>query len=169
MLKTTFPYSILIFCIVSSTSTNPYLWSLAATDLIFNIIQFIFHKWCKSQCFKFLIFFKSVQSTTKMYIFYFNRLHKFGIEDSQLCNMCMTDIDSNEHMLLKSPVSVSFWQDVEKWIAQPSDSGYKLSNNIIRLGDLDNSKATLLPITLYYLAKFLVYLVTNMKKYLKPC
>ena len=104
-----------------------------------------------------------------MYIFYFNRLHKFGIEDSQLCNMCMTDIDSNEHMLLKSPVSVSFWQDVEKWIAQPSDSGYKLSNNIIRLGDLDNSKATLLPITLYYLAKFLVYLVTNMKKYLKPC
>ena len=54
----------------------------------------------------------------------------------------MTDIDSNEHMLLMCPVSVSFWQDFEKWIAQLSDSGYDSSNNRIIPGDLKSSKAT---------------------------
>ena len=43
---------------------------------------------------------------------------------------------------LKCPVSASFWQDVQEWIDQLSDSGFNFSKNRIILGDLENSKAT---------------------------
>ena len=49
---------------------------------------------------------------------------------------------SNEHMLLKCPVRISFWRDVEKWFAQLSDSGYNVRNYKNILGDLENSKAS---------------------------
>ena len=44
-------------------------------------------------------------------------------------------------MLPKCNVSVSFWQDVEKWIAKLSETKYNLSNNRIIADVLENNKA----------------------------
>ena len=49
--------------------------------------------------------------------------------------------DSNEHMLITCPVSSTFWQDVEKWIAELTASDYNLSNNRVIVGGLENRKA----------------------------
>ena len=81
-----------------------------------------------------------------MFVYTNVRLHKIDSKDYSLCNMCMTVTDSNEHMLLRHPVNVSFWQDIENWIAQLCDSKNDLSNNRTILKDLENS-------ILYYLAK----------------
>ena len=73
-----------------------------------------------------------------MFVYTNFRLHKIDSKDYALCNMCMTDTDSNEHMLLRYPVNVSFWQDIENWVAQLCDSRNDLSNNRTILKDLKN-------------------------------
>ena len=45
-----------------------------------------------------------------------NVLCKIGIKDTNICNICKTDVDSNEYMLLFCEESNSLWQNTENWL-----------------------------------------------------
>ena len=45
-----------------------------------------------------------------------NVLCKIGIKDTDICNICKTEVDSNEHMLLFCEESNSLWKNTENWL-----------------------------------------------------
>ena len=80
---------------------------------------------------------KYVQFRTLHQRFFTNdRLHKMGIKDSPLCNMCETTNDSNAHMILYCEKSIKLWSDVERWINQIGVPNYTLTANSIITGDI---------------------------------
>ena len=83
---------------------------------------------------------KYVQFRTLHQRFFTNdRLHKMGIKENSLCNMCETTNDSNAHVLLYCEKSIKLWSDVERWINQIGVPNYTLTSNSIITGDIHKS------------------------------
>ena len=62
-----------------------------------------------------------------------------GIETSNLCEFCRTEIDSVEHILLHCDVSKGLWAEVNKWIVELGMNGYHLpERRIIIRKRIDN-------------------------------
>ena len=68
-----------------------------------------------------------------------NILYKVGIKDSEMCSLCKTKKDSNEHMLLLCEVSNLIWTYVESWIRDIGIDEYTISDEKFILGDLNGS------------------------------
>ena len=56
-----------------------------------------------------------------------NVLCKIGIKDTNICNICKTEVDSNEHMLLFCKGSDSLWKNAENWIRNIGLMDYDLT------------------------------------------
>ena len=98
-----------------------------------NILDEISQKWREkanleltsfllSKSFRFIpkindIYLRYIQYRTLHRRFYTtNVLCKIGIKDTDICNICKTEVDSNEHMLLFCKGSDLLWKNTENWI-----------------------------------------------------
>ena len=68
-----------------------------------------------------------------------NILHKIGIKDSEMCSLCKTEKDFNEHMLILCEVSRLIWTKVESWIREIGIDEYTITDEIIFWGELNGS------------------------------
>ena len=66
-------------------------------------------------------------------------LAKIGIMDNNKCSMCKVGIDSNYHMLIDCPATISLWTEVQNWIRSLGMETYCLTDRRKILGDLENS------------------------------
>ena len=57
-----------------------------------------------------------------------NILHKIGIKDSEMCSLCKTEKDSNEHILILCEVSRLIWTKVESWIREIGIDVYTMTD-----------------------------------------
>ena len=63
------------------------------------------------------IYLKYIQFRTLHYRYFTNDiLAKIGIMDNNKCSMCKVGIDSNYHMLIDCPATISLWTEVQNWI-----------------------------------------------------
>ena len=127
------------------------------------------HVWSKSRSFKLHhtwfkdCYLKYTQFRTLHRRFFTNdKLCKMGIKKSNICTFCKIAVDSVEHMILSCPVIVELWNEVNNWINEIGFINYKLSENRIILGDIENG-ITLTTIIL--LTKKVIYNSFKKKQY----
>ena len=83
---------------------------------------------------------KYIQFRTLHHRFYTNDLlFKMGIKNSNLCSVCLEQIDSISHMLLFCNISMDLWGRVELWIRELGMVNYNLSPDKVILDDLENA------------------------------
>ena len=98
---------------------------------------------------------KYIQFRTLHQRFFTNdRLLKIGIKGNDLCGMCQTESDSNQHMLLHCQKSKKLWSDVKRWINHLGVNEYVLTENSIITEDIN--KGRLLSIIILF-AKITIY------------
>ena len=74
------------------------------------------------------VYLKCIQFRTLHYRFYTNdMLKKFNIKDTDICDFCNEEIDSNFHMLIDCNIIRSLWQDTNNWI---NDLTEEVSNKV---------------------------------------
>ena len=66
-------------------------------------------------------------------------LFKIKIKNSPLCEMCNTEEDSIEHMLITCPKSNKLWRDVEVWLSDVGLADYNIDEQKIILGENQKS------------------------------
>ena len=107
---------------------------------------------------------KYIQFRTLHHRFYTNELlFKMGIKNSNLCSLCLREVDSVSHMLLSCKTSRDLWSEVENWIQELGMLNYNLSPDKIILGDIENVTSIN---TIILLTKNIIY--NAMKKEQKP-
>ena len=73
-----------------------------------------------------------IQFRTLHRSFYTNNiLHKIGIKDSEMCSLCKTEKDSNEHMLILCEVSNLIWTQVQSCIQDIGIDEYTISDEFL--------------------------------------
>ena len=112
-----------------------------------NILDEISEKWKEkadldlttfllSKSFRFIskiddIYLRYIQYRTLHRRFYTNNvLCKIGIKDTEQCNLCKNERDSNEHMLIYCNISNLLWKDTEKWIRNIGLEEYDLTSEL---------------------------------------
>ena len=68
-----------------------------------------------------------------------NLFYKMKMKPSPLCEMCNTDEDSNEHMLIKCTISQRLWREVEGWLSEIGLANYMIDEQKIILGEYQKS------------------------------
>ena len=98
---------------------------------------------------------KYIQFRTLHQRFFTNdRLFKIGIKNNDLCSMCLTEPESNSHMLLHCHITKNIWSDIERWINHLGVKNYVLTENSIITGDIN--KGRLLTVIILF-AKVTIY------------
>ena len=83
------------------------------------------------------IYFRYIQFRTIHRRFYTNNiLCRIGIKDTEQCNLCKRENDSNEHMLIYWEISSQLWNDTERWIRNIGIDEYDLNTETKLLGEL---------------------------------
>ena len=84
------------------------------------------------------VYLKYIQFRTLHYRFYTNDMLKnINIKDSDICDFCKEESDSNFHMLIDCKIVQSLWRGVNEWIIELGEEEYLLSEKKI-LGDTTN-------------------------------
>ena len=85
------------------------------------------------------VYLKYIQFRTLHYRFYTNDMFKkFNIKDTDICDFCKEEIDSNFHMLIDCNIIRSLWQDTNNWINDLTEEEYLLTDEKKILGDTSN-------------------------------
>ena len=124
----------------------------SSSDILYNICQ----KWETKASLKFNasdisksfvrthvlfddVYLKYIQFRTLHYRFYTNdMLKKFNIKDTDICDFCNEETDSNFHMLIDCNIIRSLWQDISNWINDLTEEEYLLTDEKKILGDTSN-------------------------------
>ena len=86
------------------------------------------------------IYFRYIQFRTLHRRFYTNNiLYKMKIKPSPICEMCNTEEDSNEHMLINCTISQQLWREVENWLSEIGLINYTIDEQNITLGEHQKS------------------------------
>ena len=86
------------------------------------------------------VYLRYIQFRTLHRRFYTNDiLFKIKIKNSPLCEMCNTEEDSIEHMLITCPKSKKLWRDVEVWLSDVGLADYNIDEQKIILGENQKS------------------------------
>ena len=82
------------------------------------------------------VYLRYIQFRTLHRRFYTNdKLFKMKIKESSLCDMCKTDEDSIEHMLIKCSKSRNLWREFEIWLSEIGLADYIIDEQTIILGE----------------------------------
>ena len=61
------------------------------------------------------------------------------IKPSPICDLCKTEEDSYEHMLINCVKSQKLWREVEQWFLEIGVNDYVINENVIILAELQKS------------------------------
>ena len=86
------------------------------------------------------IYLRYIQFRTLHRRFYTNNiLFKCKLKPTSLCDMCNSEMDSNEHMLINCRISQQLWSEVKHWLSEIGLKDYKIDETKIILGENEKS------------------------------
>ena len=85
------------------------------------------------------VFLRYIQFRTLHHRFFTNdMLIKCNIKQSDVCDFCNEESDSNLHMIISCNIIQALWQEVRNWISDFGEIDYELTDEKKILGDTTN-------------------------------